>query len=400
MIFTLIRNEIIKILKRPKTWIVFGLFFLCVSGMIFISYREDKSMRHYTTPEGKIENLKSQKEYYENRLKKAKETGGDKEFAEEQIKEIDNKIKKQEERKANGNTEDSWKEDLIDEKEELQNQLKDNTLLEEDKDSINKRIDDINKSLSQNKKPVENWEFNAINFGKGVTDTIGLVILILGIAIFMSDIVSGESTPATLKFLLVQPISRGKVIFAKFIAVTLIVITMIGGSEILAFLGVGAVKGFDGADTLVTVGKSYEWTTIEGSTEKMLNVVKDSGFEVTRGHELLQIFGMQMLFIVACCAFILLISTIFKSSMISMAISLTISVASTMLCMVPSIGKNIAHLIFLNYGSPSKIIEGNISLVFSNTNFSVNFGLALMVGVIVVSYALSHVVFCKKDMLI
>ena len=63
----------------------------------------------------------------------------------------------------------------------------------------------------------------------------------------MSDIVSGESTPATLKFLLVQPISRAKVILSKFIAVVITVVGMIAGLEVAAYGVIGAFTGFDAA---------------------------------------------------------------------------------------------------------------------------------------------------------
>lgn len=404
MIFTLIKNEIIKILKRPKTWIVFGLFFLSVVGMVFISYKEDKIERYYTTPDGVIERLNREKEYYESSLKHAKEEGEDKKVIvsqiEEQIKDINKKIQRQEDIKANTRSEDIWKAELLEEKKDIEKELKDGQFNNESEESKKKRIEEIDKSIAENKRPIEEWEFNGINFGRGITETIGIVILILGIATFMSDIVSGESTPATLKFLLVQPISRGKVIFSKFIAVTLVVITMICGSELLGILGIGAVKGFDGADTLKTVGVEYQWTTVEGQAEKVITEVKDTGHNITRLQELVQIYGMQVLYIIACCAFVLLISTIFKSSMISMAVSLIISIASTILCIIPAIGKRFANYVFLNYGAPAKVIEGNVAYSFHNTNFSVSLGIIIMCIVIVVSYALSHIVFSKKDMLV
>lgn len=401
MIFTLIKNEIIKILKKPKTIIIFSLFLVFVAGMIFIDYKNDEYTRYYNTPDGKIETLKSQKSYFESRLKEIDNVSSvDYDSTKNQINTINEKIQKQEQIKASGNTKDYWKEDLIEQKEDLNKSLEEGLLTTNEKNNINKRIDEIDTILEKGKRPVEEWEFNAINFAKGFMETVGFVILVLGIGAFMSDIVSGESTPATLKFLLVQPISRGKVILSKFIAVVLVVVTMICGSEILGFLGVGAFKGFNGADELVTVGTKYEWTTSEETAEKVISQVANSGHDITRAQEIIQMFGLQILFIITCCAFIMLISTIFKSSMVSMAVSLIISVGSTMICTVPSVGKRIAHLIFLNYGSPAKIIEGNIAVMFGNTNFAVSFAIALMFIITIISYALSHIVFCKKDMLV
>lgn len=38
--------------------------------------------------------------------------------------------------------------------------------------------------------------------------------------------------------------------------------------------------------------------------------------------------------------------------------------------------------------------------MFGNTNFAVSFAIALMFIITIISYALSHIVFCKKDMLV
>ena len=53
MIFTLIKNELIKISKRSKTWIVFALFAICVVRIGIISNIDAKYIAHNTTPEGR-----------------------------------------------------------------------------------------------------------------------------------------------------------------------------------------------------------------------------------------------------------------------------------------------------------------------------------------------------------
>ena len=45
MLFTLIKNELIKLMKKSKTWIVFALFATFISITIFVQYRGDKNMR-------------------------------------------------------------------------------------------------------------------------------------------------------------------------------------------------------------------------------------------------------------------------------------------------------------------------------------------------------------------
>jgi len=86
--------------------------------------------------------------------------------------------------------------------------------------------------------------------------------------------------------------------------------------------------------------------------------------------------------------------------MITMAISVIMSVTSTMVCLMSSTVGKVAHLIFLNYGATNTVIDGSVAGTFHNPNFSVGLGAALMVGTIVISYIIAHVVFSKKDFLI
>lgn len=406
ILFNLIKNEMIKILKRTKTWIVFGLFFVCVVGTMFLNNYSAKEVARYNSPEGRIEQLNNQKKYLNQKIDSDKQYGDEysnqeRLSLEQELKKVEEDINIQEQRKDKADDPELWKLELQDEKEELQKQVNDSTVPDRYKTYSKERIEQIDTYLDENKKPVEQWEFNAINYAKGFIGTIGIVILVLGIATFMSDIVSGESTPATLKFLLVQPISRGKVILSKFISVTLTVLIMICGLELVAFGVVGAIKGFDGAQMQDKVGVQYEWTTPEDGGEPVISPVENSGESIERVEALVQSFGLQILFIVACCALVMLISVIFKSSMISMAVSMIISIASTMMCLMSSsLGKKVSHLIFLNYGNTTNVISGDVAKVFNNTNFSVSLGVSLMVSTIVVSYVLSHIIFTKKDILV
>lgn len=407
MIFTLVKNELIKILKRSKTWIVFGLFALAVIGVGFLSNYSAKQTAYYQSPQGQIDNLNRQLEMNNQQIKNSNSNGeaGNKEATEDAnsyIEEIKGQIKVQEERLTNAEDPNAWKTDIEQEKITLQAELDDKSIPDEYKTYQKPRIDEINMIIKEGVKPVEEWEFNAFNYGNGLLQIIGLIILVSGIAVFMSDIVSGESTPPTLKFLLVQPISRGKVILSKFIAVVITVVGMIGGLELAAFGIIGTIAGFSGGQMPKVIGTQYQWdySNLSSSGEPMLNQIQNSGVTSTRAEALFQSFRLEILFVIACCAFIFLISSIFKSSMITMAISVIISVASTMVCMMSSTVGKAAHLIFLNYGAANSVIDGSVARGFNNPNFSVGLGAALMVGTIMVSYIIAHIVFSKKDFLI
>ncbi|MDD6794480.1 MAG: ABC transporter permease, partial [Clostridiaceae bacterium] len=138
---------------------------------------------------------------------------------------------------------------------------------------------------------------------------------------------------------------------------------------------------------------------IQNGGNPSLKEVVDSGILSTRGTAFVESFLLQLLFIIACCALVFLISSIFKSSMTTMAISVIICVASSIIFMTTSL-KKVAHLVFLNYGATPSVVGGDIAQLYNNPNFSVGLGISLMCGTIIISYILATLIFNKKDMLI
>lgn len=408
MIFTLIKNELIKIFKRGKTWIVFALFALTIAGMGVISYKEAKNTEYYQSPEGQIESLKDSIKYSKSDIeyyKTVKEEWAKEEItnAESRIKELEKQINTlEEEIKNNKDNPNEWRESLEEEKKTIEDNLKDSSYSEDDKVSFKQRLEEINIYLDKNMKPIEEWEFNGINYGIKFIFMIGTLILAAGIAVFMSDIVSGECTPPTLKFLLVQPISRGKVILSKFIAVVITVVTMIGGLEALVVAGISAFTGFDAGKMPQYIGKAFKWdyTNAAENGGPQLAEVAGSGVLSTRWMYLLESFGLQILFIIACCAFIFMISAIFKSSMITMAVSVILCVAATIIPEMSQTIRSISRFFFTSYGNTTSLVSGYCAMNFNNPNVTLGFGVIVMIATTIVSYIIGHIIFNKKDILI
>lgn len=420
MIFTLVKNELIKVLKRGKTWVVFGLFALAMIGFIFIAKMEAKNMTYQQSPQGQIEMLNSSLDWKKDDLKHneeyLKEIENNKsvnkseieqikesiKYTKEDIKSIENDIKEQEKLLVKGKSD--WKVTLKASNDNLKKNLEEAKLTNSDKEYIYNLSSQIKKNnyfLDNNIEPIQDWGFYPSNIGIKIMKIFGMIMLAAGIAVFMSDIVSGECTPATLKFLLVQPISRSKVILSKFIAIVITVVGMICGLEVVAFGVIGAITGFDAAKMPIELGLKYklnEQALINGY--RQLEVVKDSGYNSTMGNYVLESFLLQVLFIVACCAFIFMISALFKSTMITMAFSVIVSVAATALSMMSGKIGEYAHLIFLNYGNTPDVIEGSIATTYINPNFTPQLGVSLMVGTIIVSYIIANIVFSRRDMLV
>ena len=420
MIFTLVKNELIKALKRGKTWVVFGLFALAMIGFIFIAKMEAKNMTYQQSPQGQIEILNSSLDWKKDDLKHneeyLKEIENNKsvnkseieqikesiKYTKEDIKSVENDIKEQEKLLVKGKPD--WKVTLKASNDNLKKNLEEAKLTNSDKEYIYNLSSQIKKNnyfLDNNIEPIQDWGFYPSNIGIKIMKIFGMIMLAAGIAVFMSDIVSGECTPATLKFLLVQPISRSKVILSKFIAIVITVVGMICGLEVVAFGVIGAITGFDAAKMPIELGLKYklnEQALINGY--RQLEVVKDSGYNSTMGNYVLESFLLQVLFIVACCAFIFMISALFKSTMITMAFSVIVSVAATALSMMSGKIGEYAHLIFLNYGNTPDVIEGSIATTYINPNFTPQLGVSLMVGTIIVSYIIANIVFSRRDMLV
>lgn len=403
MIFTLIKNEFIKIFRRGKTWVVFGLFAITILGMGYISYKDSEHIKKWNSPEYQIESYEDEITWLKQNIEEAKNSNDEWEkenitYYEQSIKECEENINRAKEALKNQDNPKAWREQLEEERNSLKKDINDKSIPDSSKTYMKERLEEINIYLDENMEPIELWEFNAINYGISFIRTIGMLILAAGIAVFMSDIVSGESTPPTLKFLLVQPISRAKVILSKFIAVTTTVILMIVGLEIITIGIIGVFTGFDAAKMPQRIHKLYEWNSTNGVTE--LTEVANSGILTNRGMYLLESLGIQILFIVACCAFIFLISALFKSSMITMAISVMLCVGVTMLSEVSETIRKVSKYIFLSYGDSTSLVDGSIAQYYGSPDITIAFGIVVLVVTTVVCYLIAQFVFSKKDILI
>lgn len=413
MLFVLIKNEFIKLVKKPKTWIVFAMFAVFVGISMYGQYKSEQSMKHYTSPEYQLENAKINLDYYNeeidrinamdeekkaNNIELLKSYESEKNMAEESIKTYEDAIK-------NGIDEGAWKVALDNEIEYQKLNIE-----RMEKDGIDehnqgwylesKQSLEYNTYLKDNNiKPLYGWEFEAYSYMKNLMMVLGMGILVAGIAVFMSDIVSGECTPATLKFLLVQPLKRGTVLLSKFISVVTMVLVMILGLEMTGFGIVNALSKIEGGSYPVITGKVYESNiNLQGFAE--ITEKAGTGTMVTNSEMLISAIMLQILFIITTCAVVFLISSVIKSSMISMGTSVMVLVFATILSAGLGPIKKIAHLLFVNYGNTIGLLTGESVFMYNNVNFTISTGIIVMIVTTIVSYVIAHIVFTKRDILI
>ena len=116
MLVTLIKNELIKLLRKWKTWIVFGLFIAFIGITIFAQFSDDKNMREWQSPEKQLEMSKDELKYVNEDIKNAENDKSSNpeyiQFLEDRKIELENRIASYEEAIKTGVDENAWKVEL------------------------------------------------------------------------------------------------------------------------------------------------------------------------------------------------------------------------------------------------------------------------------------------------
>ena len=249
--------------------------------------------------------------------------------------------------------------------------------------------------IKSNIKPAghENMRVSGIDFLDTIFKALGIIFLALGVGLFAADMVSGECTPPTLKLLLTQPISKGKVLLGKFIAVVVSSVGLILGVELIAYLIMSLIYGFGNLNTPTLVGGRY----VNNST---LMYVNGSAYAITTGSLMLRMILMQILVIIAATAFAFMLSAILKSSMISMAIAMVTPVAISIIAQISRQATKVLKYFFVLFMEPKSIFTGGIMLNLSDASLTPTKVIIILVANIIVFYGIAHFVFTRKDILI
>ena len=365
-------------------------------------------MREWLSPEYQIKQIEEQLVYIRNDIKNAEANentewlNNSKEIEKSLLKEIENN----KEIIKNGISEDAWKKDLDERIENLEATIKDYE--ETGITEWNKRwyseskqaLEDYKYLKANNIKPLDGWEYNSLTFLKNLSSFLGLGLLIAGIAVFMSDIVSGECTPATLKFLLAQPMKRWKILLSKYIVSVLTVLLMIILPQLIGMTIVNSTSNMDVSNYPIRIEQKYEETFDQTSQEIILEQIPNTSKMVSNTEYTLKSIGYQAMFIVTACSVVFMFSTIFKSSMISMAVSVILSVFLTIGTQVIGTIKDYSHVLFTTYADAFSVINANLPLMYGNAKLTEINGLICMIITSILAYTIAYINFTKKDILI
>jgi len=400
MIFTLISNEIKKLMMRKKTIIVFAAFVLLTAAIGYGTYRDEVNRKQWSSPEFRQTNLQESIKQRKQDLEDPNMTAENKKYSKEEIVSMEQELANIK-LETSGKTVD-WKTQLKVKMDESQKTI-DDTSLElptDQKDRMKLELQKDKYLYDNNIKPEDGGVLSAFSFIQTLFLVLGTIFIAVGVMVFTGDMVSGEFTPPTMKILLTQPVSRAKVLASKFIAVAGVSTILILVVEILSFVIMGLIFGFGNANYPVITGTIYKWDltqSIYGGHP--LIAVAGSSYIMTTGNFVIRMFLMQTLFIITCVSVGFMLSSIVKSSMVSVSLSIVIVVALTILVEMPAL-KKVAQYMFTTYGSVGPVLMGEVAMRYNNPNATTTFGIGTLIVTSIVCYVIAHVVFTKKDILI
>jgi ABC-2 type transport system permease protein len=247
--------------------------------------------------------------------------------------------------------------------------------------------------LKNDIKPIyESCSMTSYNFIRLTSIDILPLFLLIIISLFSSDIMSNENDAGTFKVLLIQPISRTKVLFSKIIASTLINISIILLTLFGFFIGLGITKGFGSPKYPVNY---YLGSLSFGYKGTNMDSIRLIGI----GKFILYMLPLLILMIIALTAICILISTIMNNSTTAICTSILIYITIYIFNNQINAFKKIAHCIPLTYLDVPDVLNGNMIYKFGNTHITLLFGLIILIVSTMICYFISAAIFKKKDII-
>lgn len=389
----LIKNEFIKLHYRKK-FVITIIIFALICGLFSFAYAKIQSA---ATPDAQISLLTKSKATLESEKNSSSDSTRKKQL-EQSIAAIDSQIDQLKTSKKTSSSKD-WKSTLKNSIDTLKDQKNSATDISSDnaKETYNKQIILYQYFIDHNIKPQVNGSFSAFNFIDSLLKLLGPLFIPIIIAILSADIVSGEYTPPTMKMLLTRPAARGKILASKFVAILVSSIVIITVIELISYLTMGIIYGFDNPMYPVLAGTKYTSSAIKLSQDSTgLIPVLGSSYIVATWKFIIEMFLFQLLYILACCSLFMLLSTILRSSTLSMTLSILATIVVNILSSISYLAKA-TPFFFTTYGSISSILDSSIIQMTEVTYMTPLFSCIFLVLFSGICYLIATYVFQKKD---
>lgn len=227
-------------------------------------------------------------------------------------------------------------------------------------------------AISHNLPPQQS---TAWSFANEVEQRAVGALLTVFVAIIAGDIVAGEFTGGTIKLLLTRAQTRGRILLAKYLAVILFSIVIMVVTFAVSVVVGGVLFGFAG------IAAPYIYVNATGHVQQMNMFAY-----------LIANYGFNSVSLLMTVTIAFMISTIFRSSSIAIALSIVLLF----------IGNTIVEVLS-SYGWDKYILFANTNLAqyFFNgptiTGMTLTFSVVVLVVYFVVMNGLSWYIFRKRD---
>lgn len=400
----LIKNEFIKTFAKKKTYIVLFLFLVVSTAITVISNNNEKSYLASLDPATKVENIQREIGYMKENIRyitedpaipedmKAKELEGSQTY----LKELEADLAEAQAALARNETYD-WRAEAL--KELEQDKVALTTARDADsKANLESEILRIEYHL-ENDIPINESNLNtAFNYLRLSITVIIMGFLTFGLILFGGDIMSGEYTPGTLKFLLIQPVTRTKVLMSKYLVTLASALGMVLGVQILSALAIATVNGFGSFNLPMLVGQKYE-TQLRDGFEQVVTIA-GSGHFIGQGEYILKALLFEALFIATMIAFTTMVSVVVKSSVIAFTVLIATLLGTNIIYNISSVYRSLSTYFFLHLTDVDGILSGRIIAQTGALNFSYTLSIFILLVSTVILLGISITIFKKRDILI
>lgn len=399
----LIYNEFRKMFLKKRIWVITIALFILSTTFIVVEFNRTNRIIEHQKPEYILKREISYQKNIEESIKELKEKTKleDKESLEVELKDLENQLKISKSKSLNIEIEIKsplTPEEMLDKR--IQNIERDMKSIPKNDSFYYKLINEYNelKYLKDHNMTITDNSFTAIKFMNRYFSELGIIVIPLIIMIIVGDVVSGECTSGTFKFLLIQPVSRRKILFSKYIVSIVSSLAIVFSIELISFLFVGLVFSFGDINNTVFVGTRYiRDTSVMVNGEYMLKQIENSTYAISMVKYIISMFGYDILVILACTSFGFLISTLINNSMISMIISMASIVIFSVINQIGLNLKMLSLFIFTTHGNVSDVLNGSIIGSTNNVKFTITNGIMALIGTTIICYLISQLVFVKKD---
>lgn len=266
----------------------------------------------------------------------------------------------------------NWKQDLTQQNEELQKAIDDQDmpLPESIKQSTMSEIQKNEYYIAHDINPnrITGWEF--------VQDaTRQFTLVTIFVVMIAGEIVASEFTWGTIKLLLIRPVSRTRILLSKYLATLLFAVLLCAILFGWSYLLGGLFFGFAGFD------EPYIYSDQHGVIHQM-----NMAGRVWIG------FGLEFVSLLMFVTFAFMISAAFRSSSLAISLSLLLMFVGNIMVSLLSRYEWVKYTLFANldllqYVEGTPVVEG----------MTLTFSVVVLMVYLVVFYAVSWILFVKRD---